>query len=1462
MKNYLFILQLLLIKSLSLSAQIRIEELIPITNPSFAGPIAITDCNPDLNINPGQTCPTAPFVCDMDGYCADMQGGAWGNNTPFCVGGSNGYTLQNPNWFAFVANSTTIDLEIAMSNCTGSSNPSVQWGLYNQCTNLLGALICNGTGTGNGGVVNIVYNNASPGTIYYIVLDGFSGATCHYEVTVNSGIGVTLVAPALNTDLTGMANVCVGATVDYSFAGFGFATQYDWTLPDGANVSTTGPSTSVSFANVAPGTYQLCVTGTNECDDIGQSLCWSIEVEAKPELEEYGEVCPGSTFNFRGGNYPAGTYALIYADVNGVSCDTTINLHVTEYIPTTTPNQQIFICPGEEFAFIGGVPITEGQMGNILTFQDQHGCDSLVTYFVNELEVYGMIDAVPASLPCTGGTSTMTLNPNWGFFTTDTYGIEWYDSNDALLGTGNSIQITKPGYYYAIVTWYKTNNVLPGTNLDPMTLLCDDRFEITIPAENSTLAEPVVTGSTVLCAGEAYTFDTDTQTGTTSYNWIHTGGTVNSGGNNEHIELTYATPGQYEICVNAVDGCGPGPDNCFQIQVVPSATVDLGSDRTVCGNIDTLRAVLGGVPDVNDPNMQYIWTVVSGPDVNGVTFSAGNKAETQVDVVQAGTYTFQFGADYNGQGCGEADTIEVIFEKALVLTPKDIEVCNDENQPLPNEINLDTLLTGNGVAYTGTWTMVSGPGTPGGTLPVQNYKGMTQTGVYVYRFTPNQSGVCGVSAVEVKIDLKNCICPPLSINSDGGTTCNDAGSVNLGTMVQGATGPGKWAVTTQPTGGGVVLSGSLADFKGQPAGAYVFTYTLDDTMTGCPSSATTTVNVVSAPQAQLKVAEQACNSNFSPDYVNEVNFDTLIVSGDKTGVWTYSGVGVDPGSASFYPKDFNGAVPGTYEYTYTITGDPSCAPVSYKINIVVEDCKCPSVAITPFASFCNTVATVDLDSYRVTTKPGKWYIESVPAGSNATITGDRMFNGAGSVFGTYVLYYKLDEVVPLGCEDTSQLVIRLDSTASAGIDGLIGRCEDYSGSIDLDTVLTQQQAGGTWQYTGSVNIGSSFNAGAGILDVSGIPTGLGYTFKYTVKSPLGLCPDDNATITVDRNELPNADAGVDGFIDCVTTAVDLGGSGTSSGAEYSYEWTNLTTGSKVGTTAVLTGVQDGGVYELKVTNATTGCVKVDEVEVRKDDKAIDGISIELDSISCYNKGDGEVRIIGVTGGTPDFRYSLDGSAYTAQSVYSNIGPGSHIIRVEDVNGCKYDLPILLDNPKEVKVELGNNKVIVEGDAVTITPDVSIGVNGAAIDWTSNPPGTSCVGCAELTVQPLITTTYIATVRDKNGCTAVDSMEVRVKSVIRVFIPNVISPNNDGINDVFYVQTDQNIVRVKSMTIYNRWGDVQYSVKDVPPNVESQGWNGRYGEQRSNTPAVFVYQIVLVTREGREITYKGDVTVLR
>jgi len=63
-------------------------------------------------------------------------------------------------------------------------------------------------------------------------------------------------------------------------------------------------------------------------------------------------------------------------------------------------------------------------------------------------------------------------------------------------------------------------------------------------------------------------------------------------------------------------------------------------------------------------------------------------------------------------------------------------------------------------------------------------------------------------------------------------------------------------------------------------------------------------------------------------------------------------------------------------------------------------------------------------------------------------------------------------------------------------------------------------------------------------------------------------------------------------------------------------------------------------------------------------------------------------------------------------------------------------------------------------------------------------------------------------------------------------------------------------------IFNRWGDVQFSIEDTPPDDPAYGWNGRFGEQKTNTPAVFVYLAVVTLRDGRQLTYKGDITVVR
>ncbi|MBK9399095.1 MAG: hypothetical protein IPN55_18405 [Saprospiraceae bacterium] len=179
-------------------------------------------------------------------------------------------------------------------------------------------------------------------------------------------------------------------------------------------------------------------------------------------------------------------------------------------------------------------------------------------------------------------------------------------------------------------------------------------------------------------------------------------------------------------------------------------------------------------------------------------------------------------------------------------------------------------------------------------------------------------------------------------------------------------------------------------------------------------------------------------------------------------------------------------------------GDPSCQAVSYTIDIIVEDCKCPSAVISPEESFCNTIPTINLNDYKVTTKPGSWFIESGPVGSTATITGGNMFVGTGSPYGQYVLYYKLDAAVPIGCFDTAQLILTLDSTAFAGammcVTGVL-----ILGAVWIWIRYSVSKLG-TWLYTGGPNIGSAFNATTGVLDFGSLAEGTGYTFIYTVAS--------------------------------------------------------------------------------------------------------------------------------------------------------------------------------------------------------------------------------------------------------------------------------------------------------------------------------------------------------------------------
>jgi gliding motility-associated-like protein len=94
------------------------------------------------------------------------------------------------------------------------------------------------------------------------------------------------------------------------------------------------------------------------------------------------------------------------------------------------------------------------------------------------------------------------------------------------------------------------------------------------------------------------------------------------------------------------------------------------------------------------------------------------------------------------------------------------------------------------------------------------------------------------------------------------------------------------------------------------------------------------------------------------------------------------------------------------------------------------------------------------------------------------------------------------------------------------------------------------------------------------------------------------------------------------------------------------------------------------------------------------------------------------------------------------------------------------------------------------------------------------------------------------------------------------LPNVISPNADGLNDAFVLESRG--VKEVSVTLYNRWGELVQSTKYNVQNIDVLSKTPLWDATHNNKPApqgVYYYIIELSTKTGEVIIEKGTVTVL-
>lgn len=175
-------------------------------------------------------------------------------------------------------------------------------------------------------------------------------------------------------------------------------------------------------------------------------------------------------------------------------------------------------------------------------------------------------------------------------------------------------------------------------------------------------------------------------------------------------------------------------------------------------------------------------------------------------------------------------------------------------------------------------------------------------------------------------------------------------------------------------------------------------------------------------------------------------------------------------------------------------------------------------------------------------------------------------------------------------------------------------------------------------------------------------------------------------------------------------------------------------------------------------------------------------------------------------------------------------------------------------PEVVDVELGNAASL---DAIYWASN-----NNVNFQWLDSLGTTlSCYDCQIPMAMPLEDAIYTLIMTVENGCVYQDEVLVKVLKDRSVYIPNIISPNQDAVNDYFYVQSKLDNLRVNKMSIFDRWGSLVHLSNNFPANQELLGWNGYFNSAPAQS-GVFIYMLELEFLDGFIIFKTGDVTVIR
>ncbi len=419
----------------------------------------------------------------------------------------------------------------------------------------------------------------------------------------------------------------------------------------------------------------------------------------------------------------------------------------------------------------------------------------------------------------------------------------------------------------------------------------------------------------------------------------------------------------------------------------------------------------------------------------------------------------------------------------------------------------------------------------------------------------------------------------------------------------------------------------------------------------------------------------------------------------------------------------------------------------------------------------------------------------------------------------------------------------IDYTAALG---------DISCYGEADGNISIFPSGGTAPYQVAWDQGSIGNA------VSGLTAGL---YGSTITDAKGC---EKVQVVEIQEPLPlqiNQDLTQSSDVSCNDEADGAIAVAPSGGTQpYSYRWDNGTTD------AVNAGLIPGS-YQVTVTDKNN-CTETNIFNIFEPAPIIAFIPDPSPPL-CFNDPT-LILIDTVFGGTgktlSDFTYTIDNNGLEfAVDQPATIFAGVHTISIFDPKGCSFTDTIEITQPAELQVSFNPPVVDIElGDSLTrLEPIIVSDLPIQVYNWTPSDY-LSATDVERPFVEPLEDRNYVLEVVDVNGCASSAQVQVRIDANRNIYIPNVFSPNGDGLNDYFSVYACLGVRRIISAHIFDRWGNMIYQGSELSPvcqGIGTQIWDGTFNGSELN-PGSFVYIVQVEFLDDLVLTYRGTITLIR